>query len=89
MRLDEAMMSLSDLKIHDCNCGCSIAWILQKIETRRWHIDCAACKWSTPECKTKRNAILAWNGWNRNPPDRKFKSDRLQKWPNESNDGLD
>ena len=58
-------MSLKGLKIIDCKCGNSVLWILQNVVTRKWHIQCYACHKKNEDCKTKRHAILAWNGMNR------------------------
>jgi hypothetical protein len=60
-------MSSLALKIKDCKCGSGVILTLQSIETLKWYIKCPYCRNRTPDCKTKKNAILAWNGMNRKP----------------------
>lgn len=51
-----------EIEVKNCKCGSNIRLILKDLKTKKWHVQCWLCNERTPNCKTKKDAIISWNG---------------------------
>lgn len=54
---------ISEKEVKPCKCGCSAVYIWHSGDGK-WHLECYACKKEGDKCRTRKRAILAWNGMN-------------------------